>query len=150
VIHFEEQSGHLCAGIPSAGFVDTLPDEARLVIENAIAGLYRLAGASLSREALEREIDGAAYDISEEGLVVWPAAGYRSEVVYDLARGPILEPHPRGEPLATPPKTLDRMRLLLSDAPISRDVWETAWNVEAPPRLFEGASILPPRATSVP
>ncbi len=148
VVHFEEQSGYLCAGIPRAGFVDALPAEGRLVIENAIAGLYRLAGASLSREAVEREIEGAAYDISEEGLVVWPVAGYRSEVVYDLARGPILEPHVRGEPLATPPKTLDRRRLLLSEAPLYRDAWETAWDLEAPPRLFEGASILPRREGS--
>ena len=39
---------------------------------------------------------GTAYDIADEGLVVWPGAGYETEVVYPLSSAGPLVPTIRG------------------------------------------------------
>ncbi len=77
-IAFEEQSGLLMASVPVRGFLDKLPrtsDEHRL-FENALGGLYQLAGVDLVREQLEAALGkDTSYDIADEGLVIWPGRG---------------------------------------------------------------------------
>ncbi len=89
VIAFEQQSGWLVASVPTTGWIDELAADQRAVFLIALAGFYKLSGVDLVREQLEHVLaDGAAtappYDISDEGLVVWPGTGYDVEVVYDL------------------------------------------------------------------
>ncbi|HLM76089.1 MAG TPA: hypothetical protein VK459_25460, partial [Polyangiaceae bacterium] len=164
-IAFEEQSGFLVASIPKAGFLDALKDtapppgetrgeraEARLLFENALAGLYKLAGVDLVREQIEAALGGSPrYDIADEGLIVWPGQGYRTEVIYELDEdvGDTLEPLIRGEPLPEPPPALDARVIFFQRQSISWRAWLTAWSTSLPslaptPRLLQGASILPP------
>ncbi|MEJ7728669.1 MAG: hypothetical protein WKG00_05595 [Polyangiaceae bacterium] len=101
-LSFEEQSSLLLASIVEPGFVASLEEPARTLFENALAGLYHLAGVDVAREQVEATLGAdTPYDISEEGLVIWPGEGYRSEVVYALPHGKqqvTLEPRLRGEP----------------------------------------------------
>jgi hypothetical protein len=157
-IAFEEQSGLLIASVPRAGFLDKLPEgsDGQRLLENALAGLYQLAGVDVSREQIEDALGkDTPYDISDEGLVAWPGQGYRTEVVYPLKDGeggPQIAPIVRGEPPARPPASLPKARLLFRLQPIAWPSWVRAWSAaEQPgvalPRLCGGASILPQRAS---
>jgi hypothetical protein len=170
-IAFEEQSGFLVASVPKAGFLDALKDtepppgetrgeraEARLLFENALAGLYKLAGVDLVREQIEAALGARApYDIADEGLILWPGEGYKTEVVYDLDEdaGDVLSPIVRGDPPPTPLPELVARHIFFQRQPISWRAWLSAWSTGLPslaptPRLIQGASILPPpfRSTS--
>ncbi len=118
---FEEQSGWLLASIARAGWIDTLDDTKRIVLENALAGLYARAAVDLVRERLVAHIGEAApYDVADEGLVVWHGGDYEKETV---------EPLSANRPVVT------------------RAAWDAAWRgTGTPTRIVEGASLLPPRA----
>jgi hypothetical protein len=47
------------------------------------------------REQIDAMLHGAPYDIAEDTLVVWPAEGYETEVVYRLTAGRVLRPQVR-------------------------------------------------------
>lgn len=153
-ILLEEQSGMLVAGIPEPGWLDALPGgaagEARFLVENALAGVYQLAGVDLVREQIEAALDGhPPYDISDEGLVVWPGQGYRTEVIYRLSGRPrrTITPRVRGEAPAQPPPKLDERQILYRHQRIRWADWVAAWSsadTTAPVlRMVRGASILP-------
>lgn len=165
-IAFEEQSGFLIASVPKAGFLDALKDttpppgetrversEARLLFENALAGLYKLAGVDLVREQIEAALgDRPPYDIADEGLIVWPGEGYRTEVIYELDEdaGDTIRPILRGDPLPQPPPSLNAREIFFQRQPISWRAWLSAWSTSLPslaptPRLLQAASILPRR-----
>jgi hypothetical protein len=134
-LHFEEQSGLLLASVARPGWFLALPASQRAVLEAALAGLYRMASVDLSREQLEACLPpGTPYDISDEGLVVWPGDGYRSEVVYTLdpSRGGELAATARGEPLAHPPPKLHADAVLLARQRIGWDAWSEHWAGEPP------------------
>src|SRR5262249_30060945 len=83
------------------GWIDRLADDQRQILEIALAGFYKRSGVDLVREQLEHAIAGdeppPPYDISDEGLVVWPGHGYQTEAIYDLrAAQPV--PAMRGTP----------------------------------------------------
>lgn len=161
-IAFDEQAGLILASVPSPGWVAALPEPSRTIFENALAGLYQLAGVDLVREQIDASLCRATgaprappYDLSAEGLVIWPAQGsaaeaYRTEVVIPLAGGAGRAPVVRGEPLAEAPR-VDVEELLYRHQRIRWVDWVAAWaaaeSEDAPiPRLVRGASILPPRA----
>ncbi|MFO0617279.1 MAG: hypothetical protein U0414_32080 [Polyangiaceae bacterium] len=146
VVSFEEQSGWLVGGVTDSGFAEELGEEGRLVLENLLAGLYRLAACDLVRELIEPAIGGAAYDIADEGLVVWPGPGYRSEVVYSLSTVGLVTPTSRGEPLEAIPPALDTRLLLLREQPLPFGAWCDAWERASPRRLETGPSLLPTRS----
>ncbi|WP_170229798.1 hypothetical protein [Polyangium fumosum] len=152
VIAFEEQSGLVVASVTEPGFVDALDGADRILFENAIAGFYRMAGVDLVREQIRAALgDDVPYDIADEGLVLWPGEGYRTEVIYPLDAafsGPIVPPTVRGDRPATPPKPLDLRKILFRDQHIPWAEWALSWREEvageAPRRVLFGASILPP------
>jgi hypothetical protein len=153
VVAFEEQSGLLVASIVKAGFIDFLPDqENRILFENALAGFYRVAGVDLVREQIRTVLgEHVAYDISEEGLVVWPDEHYRTEVIYQLDSGssdPIVEPVVRGETPKTAQKSIDLRKIMFRDQHITWADWVGAWGQHASQhggfsRVLFGTSILP-------
>jgi hypothetical protein len=174
-IAFEEQSGLLVASMPKAGFLDALADvtpgaqeggqrsslhekgaaaEARLLFENGLAGLYKLAGVDLVREQIEAALGAhSPYDIADEGLIVWPGEGYLTEVIYDLDPDidRALSPVVRGDPPPAPPPELDARQIFYRRQRITWRAWLSAWTKGMPsiaptPRLIQGASLLPPRA----
>jgi hypothetical protein len=142
VIAFEEQSGFLVAGVASAGWSGALSDEDRVIFENALAGLYQLAGVDLVREQIAAALPAeAAYDVANEGLVVWPA-GFANEVVYPLERGATLTPRVRGEAAGNAPGAIERKAIFFRESPIAWSAWVEAWSGE-PKRVTPGAPILP-------
>lgn len=141
-IHFEEQSGLLVASVPSRGFLDALTPAQRTTFEAALAGVYKRAGVDIVREQVESLLgDGVAYDVSDEGLVVWQA-DYQTEVVYDLSKTGMLEGKVRGNALAEPPPKLDAQKLLLSRQDIAWARWVKTFGEEATSAPFEGPSLL--------
>jgi hypothetical protein len=146
VVAFEEQSGLLCARVAEAGFADDLDERGRVALENALAVLYRLAAVDLAHEAIEAAIDGAAYDVSDDGLVVWPGEGYRTELVYPLTAPGVVAPKVHGDVPAHAPRPLDVHALLLRQHPIAYAAFRDAWETATPTRLEAGAPLLPRRA----
>jgi hypothetical protein len=146
VVSFEEQSGWLVAGIARKGFVDDLSPGDRAVLENALAGLYALSGVDMVRQQIEATLEGAPpYDVSDEGLVVWPK-GFAAEVVYDLdARGD-LRARTRGDLPGGTPAPLPRARIMFGEQPIAWADWVAAWSEdearEEPPRVVKGPTLL--------
>jgi hypothetical protein len=163
-IAFEEQSGVLLASIPEPGWIDDLGEEERVIVENALSGLYHLAGVDVTREQLEAALSAGAesappYDIGSGGLVVWPAPGdavrgdreYGTEVFYDFRGGKALTPVIRGEPPALAALTLESQVIFYRSQPVTWAAWVAAWSAAsadegAIPRVLGGASILPRRA----
>jgi hypothetical protein len=141
VIAFEEQSGWLLASIRNAGWIEQLSPTQRTVLENALAGFYKLAGVDLVREQLEAVLGDAPYDVSVEGLVAWPGDGYAAEVVYDLrAREP--RPIARGPALSTEPPSLAGTHARFRDEPIAWSTWVSAWEASSPARIAAGPELL--------
>ena len=58
-------------------------------LRDALTGLYKLAGVDLVREQVEAWLGQSrfGYDITAEGLVVWPRQEYEEQVVYALGLG---------------------------------------------------------------
>jgi hypothetical protein len=125
MLAFEEQSGWLLASVAHAGWIDALDATKRIVVENALAGLYARAAVDLVRERLEARIgEPAPYDVADQGLVVWPGGDYEKQTI---------------EPLVA-----DR-------SGVTRAAWNAAWVVGGGEvkRIVEGASLLPRSARPV-
>lgn len=153
-VAFEEQSGLIVASVVTPGFIPLLVSkDDRILFENALAGFYRVAGVDLVREQIRAVLgEDIAYDISDEGLVVWPDEHYRTEVIYPLDNAfsdPISEPTIRGETPKTPPKSIDLRKIMFRDQHITWRDWVKAWDPlsddsDGLKRVLFGASILPP------
>ena len=144
VISFEEQSGWLVACVHRAGFLPSLSDGDRRAFENALAGLYELAGVELVREQIEAALGGSPpYDIAEEGLVVWPEGGFATELIYPLEGRGAMVAKVRGRPAASLPRALDRKAISFHEQPIAWADWVDAWSGDAPNEALTRASILP-------
>ena len=151
IVTFEQQSGWLIASVPTPGWIDRLDGGQRAIFELALAGFYKLAGVELVREQLETalRVDGSRapkYDISDEGLVVWPGAGYLTEIVYDLnARQPV--PTVRGTAPDQAPAVIVGHHALFVREPLAWGSFTTAWvdlaNGVTPKRIIVGPSLLP-------
>jgi hypothetical protein len=147
-LQFEEQSGSLVASVATAGFIDALEAEHRDTFEIALAGLYKLAGVDVVREQVEALLGaGTSYDISAEGLVVWPGKGYATEVVYPLVGTGTTSGIVRGESLSTPPISLELGRLLFARQAILWTAWVDAFrdDRESSPRVIDGPPLLAPK-----
>ncbi|HEX2688647.1 MAG TPA: hypothetical protein VHN14_18625 [Kofleriaceae bacterium] len=148
-ITFEHQSGWMVASIPERGWIDRLDDGQCRILEIALAGFYQRAGIDLVREQIEHVLteDGERlpYDISEEGLIVWPGHGYQTEAVYDL-RAPFPTPALRGAPWSGAlPSLLDRHALYFRE-PLSWAMWTRVWEElargEAPTPIVAGPPLI--------
>jgi len=147
-ISFEEQSGFVVAGVANVGFADALRGNARVLFENALAGLYQLAATDLVREQLEMAMGGdLPYDISESGLIVWPGPGYTVEAIYPLRTdAPVIEPTLRGGLPQKPLPPLDARAISFRHQPIAWSAWVYAWSPDTGkdvPRLMTGPSLIP-------
>jgi hypothetical protein len=157
-IAIEQQSGWTVAGIPERGWIDQLGEDQRRILEIALAGFYKRAGVDLVREQLEYAVAGdeppPPYDISDEGLVVWPGRGYQTEAVYDL-RAPST-PRLRGAPWSGElPSLADRHALYFREAlgwAVWTGVWEQLARGEEPTPIALGPRLIRrplPRATAL-
>ena len=144
-LQFEEQSGMLVASVATAGFIDALSPDQEATLEISLAGLYKLAGVDIVREQVESLLGLATpYDISAEGLVVWPGKGYATEVVYALDGAGTVTAVVRGEPPTEPPAALDVDRLLFARQAILWTAWVEAFrdDRESSARVIGGPPLL--------
>jgi hypothetical protein len=148
-IAFELQSGWLLASLAQRGWIDHLADDQRGIFELALAGFYKRAGVDLVREQIEQVLAGddepPPYDISDEGLIVWPGDGYQTEAVYDL-RATYPSPRLRGAPWQGELPTLTGRRALFYREPLGWSVWTQVWEQigrHEPPRdIVVGPSLI--------
>ena len=150
-ITFEHRAGWLIASISQVGWIDALDEDQRHIFEIALGGFYKLSGIDLVREQLEEAFDAELsqvppYDISDEGLRVWPGPGYDTEIVYDL-RAPTVSVSIHGGPLeGRVPELVGRDALFGRD-PIPWTMWSATWERLGfgmePPRAIVGPRLLP-------
>ena len=156
-IAFEEHSGWVVAGIADPGWLVELGKPARHAVASALAGLYKMAGVGLVREAIAREIEqkrrrpappAIDYDFREEGLVVWLDPDDPVEVLY------LLRPEPGTPPLVSlghaevVPPPLDTAKLIFAAADIPWARWVAVWEADCrgdahPAQLMPDLPMLP-------
>jgi hypothetical protein len=134
--------------VAQVGFADALRGNARVLFENALAGLYRLAATDLVREQIEMAMgNDMPYDIAEGGLVVWPGPGYACEAIYPLrTEGSMIEPTLRSGLPQKPLPPLDARQISFRHQPIAWSAWVYAWSPDTGkdvPRLMSGPSLIP-------
>lgn len=143
---FAEQSGFLMAAVVEPGFLGALGDPSavkRIAFATAMMGLYKLAGVDLVRGHIRSALpEGAAFDVSDRGLVVWED-GFATERVYPLTLDrPMLVPVGGGEPLRSD-------RIAFSRRVVKWDDWRRAWEGPAATRALRdrvmGEQLLLPR-----
>lgn len=156
MLRFELQSGWIVGSIAQAGWIDRLDPLQRRILEIALAGFYKLAGVSIVRDQLAHALAGDTgtsppYDITDDGLVVWPDRGFRTELVYDL-RSSKLVPRSRGDAYEGPRVDLGGRHALFGREPMYWSVWATTWQQiqrgETPMPIMVGPSVLPSPAAA--
>ncbi|MBN1655788.1 MAG: hypothetical protein JXA30_18630 [Deltaproteobacteria bacterium] len=154
-IAFEEQDGTILASIAIPGFIPALYAASlagATLFENALVGLYCMAGVDFVNEQITRAIgDGSSYGIVDKFLVVWPNQDYHTELLYKV-RGAFIRkrihPRVRGRKPPNKPPALERDELLFNRKAVSWLVWNEAWQTASEavvPTLLQGPSILPAR-----
>ena len=102
----------------------------RRVLVTAIIGLYKFAGVDLVHQQIKCDFSPAApsYDVSADGLIVWPDEQWEVQVVYDLHQQQWIAPQAvRGLSRRRLP-TIERQRLVFSAATVSWQRWVEVWN----------------------
>jgi hypothetical protein len=132
VFAFTHHSGWLLAGVLDSGWLQELKPAQRQALAAALAGLYRMAGVHLTREQIDASLPPAtfAFDITDDGLVVWTAADSGHDVLYDLSAGPELPPKPLNGALPTGMPVLDTTRLILTNEPLAWHDWVLTWEAD--------------------
>ena len=100
------------------------------MLVTAILGLYKTAGIDLVRQQIESEFPPPVpwYDVSAEGLVLWPDDRRDVEVLYDLHESPWIAPRAiRGLSRRRLP-TVERRRFLFAEVPLDWSRWVEVWN----------------------
>ena len=91
--------------------------------------MYKTGGVDLVREQIAAALPESihAYDIDEQGLVVWPEASFDVEVRYDFREGATMVP----KIVAADPQdwlpVLDRQAVVFSATKISWRNWVETW-----------------------
>jgi hypothetical protein len=121
-VTFQEMAGRLIAGANDPGWTTT-PDQSA-ALQLALTGFDKVAGADLRRDDLDSLVGPAPYEVTAEGLTVWPDD--ESEIVYDLNAEPEIKPRVvAGQPPPLP--TLPADRLLVRRRPVPWAGWVAAW-----------------------
>ena len=151
-VAIDSQSGWLLAGATDLSWVDRLLPHQRQVLVTAILGLYKSAGIDLVRQQITSEFPPPApwYDVSADGLVVWPDDQREVEVLYDLREDPWIAPQSvRGlSPRRLP--TVERWRLVFAAVPLDWSRWVEVWNEDVAGQGHPRDSILPVRVLPPP
>lgn len=137
-LQFEEQSGWLVANIMRSGWLTNLTEPQLAVFKLALAGIYKIGGVDLIREQIGACFNNRPlrYDISDQGLIVWPDRTYGDEVRYQLIDRRLISPRPRRIAREHNLVDIDARALIYSLNPISWKRWVDAWTAES-----EGHSI---------
>ncbi|MES2792628.1 MAG: hypothetical protein V4719_23655, partial [Planctomycetota bacterium] len=129
---FEEQSGWLLASVINPGWIGHLNEAQLACLKLALAGIYKIGGVDLIREQIASQFAPRVlrYDISDQGLVVWPDKNYDVEVRYYLEDRRLISPRPRRIAREYQLAELDSRALIYSLNSISWRRWVEAWTAE--------------------
>jgi hypothetical protein len=120
---FEERSGWLEVAVQKPGWLSRLNRGQLAAFQTALAGLYKLAGAHLVREQVERCLpSGTAYRIDPRGLVLCHGGDFSKEEVHSLVSTPEVP-----EVSANGKEVIPLDRLLYDRSPLTWDDWVSAW-----------------------
>jgi hypothetical protein len=139
VLGIDHHSGWLLAGVLEPAWLPKLTREQRQTLAAALAGVYKLAGIDLTREQIAEGFapTPVAFDICGNNLAVWPCSDITKESTFDLAAGPVLQPHETNGALAARQtngamtarlRPLDTSWLLFTNTPISWQEWVQTWD----------------------
>lgn len=157
LVRIELQANWLLASVPRLGWIATLDEEQRRIVEVGLAGFYKLAAIELVGEQLEQLLrmpDGGAartprFAISDDKLLVWPGEGFETEVSYDL-RSARLRRRVRGAHISSELPSLRGKHAVFAREPLFRTMWTSAWQQimrgVTPMRVVAGPPLLPPPA----
>ena len=142
VLVFEEQSGWLVANALECGWVRQLPDRERELLMTALVGFYRLAGVDMVREQIQSALGARPlpYDVSEEGVTVWPESHYSEEAVYNLHHVNSIRPYPRAVARSHGLPDIAAEKLMFARTQLPWTGWDAQWDddrEERPPVLHE-------------
>jgi hypothetical protein len=128
-IAFEELAGWLVAGVARPGWLPRLGPEQARALRAALAGLYKLAGVHLVREQIDAWLEPASgpYDITDDGLIVWPAGRFEAAAAYDLDNGEQIAPQPLAGALPGELPVLAADCVLFQQVPVPWEKWVAAW-----------------------
>jgi hypothetical protein len=128
-LDFEEHAGWLLLRV-TAGFLEHLDDAAAATAQLALDGVCRITGVDLLATDVEASLPaGASFDVTEQGLAVWPQGRWETEVVYDLrSRKTLLPVVVRG---AYPMPALDASAVLVRHRPMRWSEWVDRWRDQA-------------------
>lgn len=135
VLVFEEQSGWLVANALDCGWVSQLSDRERELLMIALIGFYRLAGVDMVREQIQKSLRGPdqtelAYDVSEEGIVVWPESQYAAEAVYNLHHANSIRPYPRAVARTYGLPDIASGELMFARSNLPWADWDAQWDAD--------------------
>jgi hypothetical protein len=153
-LRFDEQSGWLLAQVAEPGWLPTDAEQAA-VFALSLTGFYQEAGVDLIREQIEACLAplSCQYDITDEGLVVWPDGDSATRVVYDVNEEPEMRPRVVAGSSREDLPVLRSYDLVFHHRRVGWMTWIDAWDVEdtgaQPPKpLLPGARVLPPTTDS--
>ena len=112
----------------------------------ALAGFYKKSGVDLIREEVRSQLGAFhSYDISDEGLIVWPGHDYQVEAVYAFEQwAPEFKGVFREGGQATMDlPVLNGDTLLFSRQSLPYRQWVEMWD---PPQLVGGVKLTPVRS----
>ena len=146
-IVLEVESGWLVAGITSPGWIDRLLSYQRQVLTTALLGLYKSAGVELLRQQIEGQFTSPMpwYDVSAEGLVLWPEPDEDVEVLYDLRNGQWIAPQSVHGLARQQLPTFERRQLIFDEVPVAWDDWVLVWNQDQAGQGHPSESVAPVR-----
>lgn len=130
-LDLDEHSGWLLGGIQKIGWLSQLDTDRTRQMLNALAGLYKLSGVDMIREQLESLFQprSPSYDITDQGLTIWPEPREGQMIVYDLqSLRSVLVPKSKPKELANswPVIPLDRIKYTLQK--IRWAQWVAYWD----------------------
>jgi len=146
-IAFEVVSGRLLAGVSDPGWSDRLTTSQRQVLVTAILGFYKSAGVELVRQQIESQFSAPVppYDVSYDGLTVWPDDSWDVEVFYNFRDDAWIAPQTIRGLSRRPMPTIPRRRLLFGEVPVGWDDWVLIWNQDLAGQGHPPESVAPVR-----
>ena len=127
---FQEQSGWLVATVSQHGWLDAASPEQMHSFETALRGFYCKAGVDLVREQIERQLVGThPYDISADGLKIWPERQFDRQIICDLHRRHQIRPWPPGLAASYGLQPVSRDLIVYSESSVRWIDWQQVWAV---------------------
>jgi hypothetical protein len=146
---FEEQSGWLVASIHRRGWADALSYQRRHTLASALAGFYKMAGATLVREQIAARLEPGSrgYRVTDDALLVW-SSDNRFESVYRLGDWPAINGQATAPANMAQQHPADRSEWVFAATPITWRRWVVTWELDqldgfSKHDVLENISVLP-------